>query len=65
MLVETELETRHLNIAKFDFKDFVLCPTVEQFDRCRKDDLLLLADFFNVSVPRNENKLEIKTALYE
>ena len=42
-LVEAELVIRHLNMAKFDFEDFVLCPTVEQFDRCRKDDLLLLA----------------------
>ena len=52
-------------MAQFDLEDFVLCPTVERFDRCRKDDLLLSADFLNVSVPRNENKREIKTALYE
>ena len=64
-LVEMELETRNLNMAKFDFEDFVLCPTVEQFDRCRKDNLLLLADFFHVSVPRSTNKREIKTVLYE
>ena len=37
--------------------------TVEGFDRCRKNDLLLIADFFSVSVPRS--KQEMNTMLFD
>ncbi|KAI5627802.1 hypothetical protein C0J50_8349 [Silurus asotus] len=35
------------------------------FDGCRKDDLLLIADFFNVSLCRTSSKKVVKAALYE
>ena len=49
--------------TKFDLDQFVICPTFEQFERCRKDDLLTLADFFRISVPRSANKRDIKELL--
>ena len=37
-------------LAKFDLSVFVINPTWEQFDACRKADLLLVADFFSAVV---------------
>ncbi|KAL6471399.1 hypothetical protein MHYP_G00200490 [Metynnis hypsauchen] len=50
-------------MSEFDLILFTLCPTLEQFDDCRKVDLLLVADFFNVDVPRLAPKREIKRIL--
>ncbi len=36
----------------FDLISFTLCPTVEVFNKCRKDDLLQVADFFSIPVFR-------------
>lgn len=35
-----------------------------KFEKCRKNDLLLIADFFEIVVPRNVLKREIKEALH-
>ncbi|XP_076842798.1 uncharacterized protein LOC143487636 [Brachyhypopomus gauderio] len=50
-------------MAHFDLTEFSLFPTLEQFDKCRKADLLLIAEFFNVTVPRDASKRDIKQAL--
>lgn len=47
----------------FELVSFTLCPTVEVFDKCRKDDLLQVADFFNISVSRHVSKRLIKAEL--
>ncbi|KAL6485027.1 hypothetical protein MHYP_G00070720 [Metynnis hypsauchen] len=47
-------KVRPLNFQRF---------TWEQFDACRKTDLLLVADFFSAIVPRSAPKQEIKTVL--
>ncbi len=31
---------------EFGFTAFTLSPTIEAFNRCKKKDLLLIADFF-------------------
>lgn len=42
---------------------FTIAPTHEQFDKCRKDDFLLIADFFDIVVPCHAFKKEIKEML--
>lgn len=49
----------------FDLQAFVDHPTVEQFERCRKDDLLQIAAHFVVQVSRQSSKEEIKRVLKE
>ncbi len=44
--------------------EFTLAPSTDVYNRCRKRDLLLIADFFNVIVPGNATKQVIKDALY-
>ncbi len=31
--------------SKFELDKFAIAPTEKQFEQCRKDDLLLIADF--------------------
>ncbi len=47
----------------FDLISFTLCPTVEVFNKCRKNDLLQVADFFSIPVFRDASKRIIKTEL--
>lgn len=49
----------------FDLIKFTLCPSLEDFDRCRKDELLLIGDFFDVALPRTASEKVVKAALYE
>ncbi len=49
----------------FDLIEFSLNPTVEVYNRCRKKDLVLVADFFNISVPKESTKQVIKEQLYD
>lgn len=44
--------------------EFSLAPTVEVFNRCRKKDLLLIAEFFKISVSRDVTKAVLKDELY-
>ncbi len=50
---------------EFDLIAFTLSPTAEAFDRCRKVDLLLIADFFNIDVSREAAKRVIKQTLHD
>ncbi len=42
---------------EFDLIKFTLLPRLEEFDRCRKNYLILIAEFYNVTVPKEQNKL--------
>lgn len=48
----------------FDLIKFSLLPTLEEFDRCRKKDLILIAEFFNLTVSKEQKKQVIKDELY-
>lgn len=48
---------------EFDLTAFMLSPSTEEFERCRKDDLIKIADFFKISVSRHATKKELKTVL--
>ncbi len=50
--------------SKFELDKFAITPTEEQFEKCRKDDLLLIADFYDIVIPRSALKREIKEALH-
>ncbi|XP_072557069.1 uncharacterized protein [Paramormyrops kingsleyae] len=52
-------------MAQFDLVAFTLYPTLEQFDVCRKDDLLQIADFFNILVPAEASKRVVKQILLD
>lgn len=50
---------------EFDFISFTLSPSLEVFENCRKKDLLLIAEFFNIIVLREETKRVIKDILFK
>ena len=45
--------------------DFAQDPALDKLDGCTKADLLLIANFFNISVPLNAREAEIKSCLSE
>ncbi len=49
---------------EFDLTAFTLAPSIEVCDRCRKDDLLQIAQFFKIAVSRHSTKKDIKTVLH-
>lgn len=62
MLVCAVIDRKHLygysesgmtkNMSTFDLQLFINNPTLDKFDRCRKDDLLKIADHYGFSVVR-------------
>lgn len=55
-------------VMDFDLIAFSLAPSTEQFNRCRKDNLLKIAFFlvfFLNVVPHNASKKEVKKLLQE
>ncbi|XP_058610941.1 uncharacterized protein LOC131526610 [Onychostoma macrolepis] len=50
-------------MADFDLDTFVSAPTVEQFDKCRKDDLMCIAAHFKIAVSKQRLKKEIKSTV--
>lgn len=50
---------------EFDLVAFTLSPTIEVFQKCRKKDLLVIADFYNLTVTKEAKKQVIKTSLFE
>lgn len=44
---------------EFDFTGFTLFPTIEAFNRCKKNNLVLIAEFFDVSVKKKGHKASI------
>lgn len=47
-----------------DLVKFTLSPSLEEFNNCKKVDLLLIADFYNIAVSRVARKQVIKEELY-
>ena len=45
---------------EFDLEKFVLSPSVEALMRCRKADLLLVAEFYNIPVTCTARKADIR-----
>lgn len=52
-----------VSMADFDLETFVSAPTVEQLDKCRKDDLLCIAAHFQIAVLKQRLKKEIKSTV--
>ncbi len=52
-----------VGIMEFNLTAFTLAPTVEVFNRCRKKDLVLIAEFFEIQ--RDTTKQVLKEDLYE
>lgn len=52
-----------VSMADFDLETFVSAPTVEQLDKCRKDDLLRIAAHFQIAVLKQRLKKEIKSTV--
>ncbi|XP_076745575.1 uncharacterized protein LOC112435382 [Maylandia zebra] len=48
---------------EFKLEDFTLSPSAEKLDRCKKADLLLVAEFFDVTVPLTAKKKELRELL--
>ncbi|XP_016388304.1 uncharacterized protein LOC107724040 [Sinocyclocheilus rhinocerous] len=48
-------------MADFDLEAFINVPTLEQLDKCRKDDLISIAAHYRISVSRQQLKREIKS----
>ncbi len=48
-------------MADLNLESFVSAPTVEQLDACRKEDLLRVAEYFQISVSRQQLKRDIKS----
>ncbi len=39
---------------EFDLIKFTLSPTLEEFDRCRKKEGIIIAEFYNITVPKEQ-----------
>ncbi len=50
-------------MADFDLNSFVSNPTIEQLNAFRKDDLIRVAEYFQIRVNRQQLKREIKSAV--
>lgn len=50
-------------MADFDLDSFVKAPSFEQLEKCRKDDLLLIAAHFKIVVTKQQLKREVKSAV--
>lgn len=49
---------------EFDLTSFTLAPTFEVFNSCRKKDLILIADFFDIKIQKDVTKQVLKEDLY-
>ena len=48
----------------FSLRAFISAPSVEQFEQCRKVDLLQLAEHYDIGVDRNVGKAELKSSIF-
>ncbi len=54
-----------VRMADFDLDSFVSAPTVEQLGKCRKDDLLRVAEHYQIRISRQQLKRDIKNILVQ
>ncbi len=52
-------------MAGFDLEAFISAPTLEQFDKCRKDDLISIAAHYQIPVLKQQLKREIKNIVLQ
>lgn len=52
-------------VMAFELEKFVLALSLCIFDQCCKEELLQLAGFYNVSVPRSARKCVIREVVYQ
>ena len=55
-----EVGLNRIEVLLFDLESFLVVPSLSQVDRCRKDDLAQIADYFGVSYSRQMLKRELK-----
>lgn len=48
---------------EFDLGEFVADPSIERLDRCKKGDLLLIAEHYSIEVGKTAVKAEIKSSI--
>lgn len=53
-----------MNDVDFGLTSFALCPSSEEFNRCRKKGLIEIADFFHVNILRDAFKQVRKEELF-
>lgn len=51
------------SMAELDLEHFINAPTIEQLDKCRKDDLIRVAEHFKIKVSKQQLKREIKSVV--
>ncbi|GAA6088362.1 uncharacterized protein LOC122148207 [Tachysurus ichikawai] len=51
--------------SKFELDLFAIQPSVEQLDICRKDDLFLIADLYQIKVSRGAVKRDLKQVIFK
>ncbi len=52
-------------MAGFDLEAFISAPTLEQLDKCQKDDLISIVAHFQISVLKQQLKREIKNLVLQ
>ena len=50
---------------EFKLEEFTLSPSIETLKKCKKADLILIAEFFDVAVPGKFKKQELKELLLD
>lgn len=49
------------NMASFDLQTFINNPGIEQIKKCRKDDLIAIANYFQIPISKQSLKRDIKS----
>lgn len=49
--------------SRFELDKFAIEPSVHQFNICRKEDLLSIADLYQIQVTRGARKQDIKKVI--
>lgn len=52
-----------VTMSLFSLEVFLANPTIEQIDRCRKDDLILIANHFSITLSKQLLKRELKALI--
>lgn len=52
-----------IRMASFNLKKFLEDPSLEQLDSCKKDDLLVIASYFQIAVGKQSRKGEIRSVI--
>ncbi len=51
--------------SRFELEKFAIEPSAHQLDICRKEDLLSIADLYQIQVTRGARKQDIKKVIYK